>query len=110
MNMADVTQTAWYTALMRYAPRRSAVSPGNDPYSSAMERTIGSTTPALRAPFEGIIPASTMSDAASEYATPSEVWPKARTKNNAMRRAKPVLISAREMKNATSTSHTDEFE
>ncbi len=71
---------------------------------------MGKTTPALRAPFDGIIPASTMSEAASEYATPRELCPKARTKKSAMRRASPVWMSAREIKNATRTSHTDEFE
>ena len=51
-----------------------------------------------------------MSDAANEYATPSELFPNARTKNSAMRRASPVWISARDIKNATNTSQTDEFE
>jgi hypothetical protein len=71
---------------------------------------MGRITPPDRAPLDGITPASTQSDKASEYATPSELLPTMRTKNSAMRRASQVLISAREMMNAAITSQTYLFE
>jgi hypothetical protein len=110
MNIPDVMHTAWYTAIIKNDPSLVAVSPGFDPYNSEIDNAIGNTTPPDLAPFDGIIPASTMSDAASDYAMPKELLPNARTKNSAMRRANPVRMNAREIKNATSTSHTDEFE
>src|SRR5579871_999979 len=88
-------------------PSIPAVAPGFDPYNSEIERAIGRITPPDLAPFDGIIPASTMSDSDSAYETPSELLPNARTKNSATRLANPVLISAREIMNAAITSHTD---
>jgi hypothetical protein len=43
----------------------AADAPGREPYNSAIERTIGNTTPPERAPLDGMMVASTMSDIAS---------------------------------------------
>ena len=91
---------------MRKLPILPAVGPGVDPYNSAMDRTIGNTTPPDRAPFDGMIPASNRSEAESAYVTPSEVRPNERRKKSAIRRARPVLISDRDMKNAPNPSQT----
>ena len=69
---------------------------------------MGRMIPPDRAPFDGMIMASSMSEIDNAYDTPNELVPNSRTKNSAMRRARPVLISAREMKNAACTSHTVE--
>jgi hypothetical protein len=105
-NIAAPTHTLWYTATIRYPPNNRDVGPGCDPYNSAIDRAIGSVTPPLRAPFDGMIVASTASVAASAYVIPTEVVPNPRTNNSAIRRANPVFNNAREIKNAVSTSHT----
>ena len=105
-NIAAPMQTLWYTATIRYAPNFLAVGPGVDPYSSAIDRAIGSVTPPDRAPFDGIIVANNASVVASAYVIPTDVVPNIRTKINAIRRASPVFNNAREIRNAVNTSHT----
>lgn len=67
---------------------------------------MGSVTPPERAPLEGMMVARTASVAAREYVMPMEVLPNKRTNMRAMRRARPVLRSVREMRKAVRTSQT----
>ena len=63
--------------------------------------------PAERAVIDGTPEASVTSVITSAYATPSELWPTARMKSSAMRRASPVSSIDRAISIATITSHTD---
>ena len=72
-----------------------------------MLRVIGSTMPPLRAVIDGMPDASVTSVITSEYDTPSDVVPKRRTNNSAMRRARPDSRRTREIIIAASTSHTE---
>jgi hypothetical protein len=94
-------------AATRKVPIRLAEGPGFESKSSAMLRPMGSTMPALRAVIDETPDASVTSVMSSEYETPSEVCPNARTKRRAMRRARPVSSSSLAIIIAATTNHTD---
>src|SRR6478735_5962787 len=66
--------------------------------------------PPARAVFDGVAGASTRSVAARPYARPSGLLPSRDTKNSASRAPSPVLMTPREMKNATTISQIVVFE
>ena len=72
-----------------------------------MLRATGRMMPPDRAVIDGIPAASVTSLRTSEYDTPSELLPNARTKKRAMRRDRPVSLNTRDISIAPSTSHTD---
>src|SRR4029079_14674822 len=75
-------------------------------YASARLLATGKITPPARATLEGTKEASSASVETSAYESPSDRAPNARMKRKAIRRPRPVLMMAREMKNAQSTIQT----
>lgn len=70
---------------------------------------MGTITPAGSTAFDAMMLPSAMSESEPAWHAPDDVRPNRRTKPRAMRRAGPVVISARDMKKAVITSYTGSF-